>query len=91
MSEDGRIPVFVERKTYRRRRMADAARMLPMLGAMLFCLPLLWAIDEEPRTALTMFYLFLVWVGLCVVSAVISAHLPTEADNSQTEDQTEGP
>ncbi len=90
MSEDGRIPVFVERKTYRRRRMADAARMLPMLGALLFCLPLLWAIDDEPRTALTMFYLFLVWIGLCVVSATISAQLPEEVTNSQADDQNEG-
>lgn len=90
MSDDRPIPVFVERKTYRRRRMADAARMLPMLGALLFCLPLLWAVEGVPRTTATMFYLFLIWVALCLVSAVISAQLPFETDEAQSEPQNEG-
>lgn len=38
----GREPLFLARQTYRRRRVADAARLLPVLGgALLFMLPLL--------------------------------------------------
>lgn len=69
-------PMFLERRTYRRRRMADAARMLPLLGAFLFCVPLLWQ-GGETATSTTgaMFYLFGVWVLLVVLSGVISRHL----------------
>ena len=64
---------FVERRTYRRRRLMDIARLLPVLGAMLFAVPLLWP-DADPypapdspgslpmSTAVT--YLFGVWAVL---------------------------
>lgn len=84
MSDDARVPVFVERRTYRRRRMADAARMLPLMGGLLFCLPLLWSVDGPPRTTSSMFYLFLVWVLLCLVSAMISRSLPADSASSES-------
>ena len=90
MSEDARIPVFVERRTYRRRRMADAARMLPLLGGLLFCLPLLWSVDGPPSTTSSMFYLFSIWVLLCLVSAMISRRLPVDVANSEPNSQNEG-
>jgi len=90
MSDDSRIPVFVERKTYRRRRMADAARLLPILGALLFCMPLLWSVGDLPRTTLTMFYLFLVWLMLSIVSAVISRQLSENDRGSQLGAEDEG-
>ncbi len=36
-------PLFLARQTYRRRRLGDAARLLPLLGAVIFALPLLGA------------------------------------------------
>jgi hypothetical protein len=37
-----RGPVFLARRTYRQRRLADAARMLPLAAGVLMALPLLW-------------------------------------------------
>jgi len=75
MNDDQR-PVFLERHTYRRRRMKDAATLLPLLGAALISIPLLWL--GEARTANVMLYLFGVWVLLAVLSALISRHLHTD-------------
>ncbi|GAW33730.1 hypothetical protein RA2_00773 [Roseovarius sp. A-2] len=69
-------PVFLARRTYRRRRLADGARLLPVLGGVLFCLPLLWKGGATlPGTAETMFYIFGLWAVLVVISGVISRHL----------------
>ena len=74
-------PVFLERRTYRRRRMADAARLLPVLGMILFGVPLLWGGDPEhmTRTTRVMLYLFLVWAGLAGLAALISHKLDRDA------------
>lgn len=42
MNERTPPQVFLERQTYRRRRLMDAARLLPALGALLMMVPLLW-------------------------------------------------
>ena len=77
---------FVERRAYRRRRMVDAARLLPIAGAALICLPLLWrgVEGEAAKTTHVMLFLFLLWGGLAIVSALISAFLGPAAD-SETE------
>jgi hypothetical protein len=90
MTDKPRIPVFVERKTYRRRRMADAARLLPIFGALLFCMPLLWSVGDPPKTTLTMFYLFLVWFTLFIASALISRQLSDQDRGSQPGAEDEG-
>ncbi|KUF10295.1 hypothetical protein [Pseudoponticoccus marisrubri] len=67
-----RRPLFVERQTYRRRRLVDAARALPLLGLLLWCVPLLWLIPEEPLpTSTALVYLFVVWAGLVVGAAAM--------------------
>lgn len=78
-------PVFLERRTYRRRRMADAARLLPVLGVILVCIPLLWKGTPESlsKTTHVMFYLFAVWLLLAVLSAVISRYLRTDEGDEQ--------
>ncbi|WP_102107148.1 hypothetical protein [Oceaniglobus roseus] len=45
-----REPVFLERQTYRRRRLMDAARVLPVLGAVLFMVPMLWFAGLDARS-----------------------------------------
>jgi hypothetical protein len=81
---DAPVPVFVEKRTYRRRRMADAARMMPLLGIGLFLVPLLWRGDGEvegARTVSVMLYIFLAWVFLAGAAAIISRRLsPGDAD-----------
>ena len=61
--------VFLERHSYRRRRLMDMARLLPLLGVGLLLVPLLWpeagAQGARPvpmSKAIT--YVFSVWAGL---------------------------
>ena len=71
-----RHPVFLARAHYRRRRIADAARLLPLAGGILFCLPLLWkGSPEGGSTVGAMLFVFGLWVVLILLSAVIARHL----------------
>ncbi|MDJ0827726.1 MAG: hypothetical protein QNJ16_19735 [Rhodobacter sp.] len=69
--------VFLERRSYRRRRLTDAARMLPLVGALLFLVPLLWAggDDSAARTAAGGVFIFAVWGALIVIAGALSRHL----------------
>lgn len=77
MSPQSKQTVFLEKKTYRRRRMHDAARALPVLGVILLMLPLMWSIDDGTTTsnADAMLYVFAVWCLLIILSAVVSRAL----------------
>lgn len=77
--------VFLERRAYRQRRLADGARMLPILGVVCFCVPLLWTLSEGQvtRTTYVMTFLFVVWVLLIGISGFVSSRLPKD-----TPDQT---
>jgi hypothetical protein len=63
--------VFLERQSYRRRRLVDVARLLPLLGVLLLLVPLLWpgpgtgvneGLGTPMSTAIT--YVFAVWAVL---------------------------
>lgn len=69
-----RQPLFLARASYRKRRLRDGARMLPVFGAVLFFLPLLWA-QSSTQIVVHWFFLFGVWIALIVVTAVISRGL----------------
>ncbi len=66
--------VFLERQTYRRRRLMDAARLLPVLGALLFAVPLLWPGADDSGSAAAMptsraiRYIFGVWALLILAN-----------------------
>jgi hypothetical protein len=69
-------PLFLARAPYRRRRLRDAARLLPVLGAFLLILPLLWTPDS--RMALTsgdVVYFFAVWLILIALAAAFAPGL----------------
>ncbi len=67
---------FVERQTYRRRRLRDAARVLPVLGVLLWSVPLLWGIGSTGAVASSaLMYLFGVWAMLVLASALITIRL----------------
>ncbi|MDK3017574.1 hypothetical protein [Pseudodonghicola flavimaris] len=66
-------PVFLERQSYRRRRLLDAARLLPVLGALLFAVPLLWpqgGAAGTPSTSAAIRYIFIVW-GLLILCTLL--------------------
>ena len=69
-------PIFVERQTYRRRRIVDGARALPVLGLLLWWVPLLWSVPRTPHSGSSaIIYIFCVWVGLAFVTWVLIAAL----------------
>ncbi len=69
--------MFVARRSYRVRRLRDAARLVPVLGAFLFLLPLLWEpAPGQPRDlARDAIYVFGVWGILVILAAILSRRL----------------
>lgn len=65
--------IFLERQTYRRRRLIDAARLLPVFGMLIFAFPVLWARDSG--TASGVLYLFGAWLVLIVFAFVLARRL----------------
>jgi len=68
--------LFLERQSYRRRRLVDMARLLPLLGVLLLLLPLLWPAGDGTQahtpmsSAIT--YIFAVW-ALLIFGAMLFA------------------
>jgi peptidoglycan/LPS O-acetylase OafA/YrhL len=82
-----RRPLFLARAPYRRRRLRDAARLLPVLGVLLLLLPLLWTPESEVTlSAGDVTYFFLVWAGLIVLAAVFAPGLRSGDGNDEEED-----
>ena len=77
MSPKHNIP-FLERQSYRRRRLIDTIRMLPVIGAVLWAVPLLWRQSENSGTVMTsdaIIYIFLVWLLMVVGGAWLARNL----------------
>jgi hypothetical protein len=69
-------PLFLARAPYRRRRLRDAARLLPVLGVFLLLLPLLWTSDASVAlTSVDVIYFFLVWLLLIGLAAAFAPGL----------------
>lgn len=75
-----RQPLYLARQTYRRRRMMDAARLLPVLGAVLVLMPLFWTSDGVLETGWAKLYLFGVWLGLIVAAFALARILGRDED-----------
>lgn len=84
-----RAHLFLKRGSYRKRRLRDGARMLPILGAFLFLLPILWSPGETERadTATDGIYLFAVWIGLVVVAALMAPGLADDSAGDEGEER----
>lgn len=77
-----RSSVFLERQTYRRRRLIDWIKILPLIGLVLWLVPLLWPVEGEARvsSAGAIIYLFAVWFVLVVGKAVSARALRDAGD-----------
>lgn len=88
-------PKFLARSSYRRRRIIDAARILPVLGLFIFFIPVLWhpADTPEPDTARGGLYLFAGWFGIIVAAFLLARVLmrteppPADAAGGDGEDR----
>ena len=80
MTERRTPPVFLERRSYRQRRVRDMARILPVLGLILWLIPLMWqeGSDDAVGNASAMQYIFGVWVLLILLAFVISRRIRSE-------------
>ncbi|CAN0600784.1 unnamed protein product [Ectocarpus sp. 12 AP-2014] len=77
-------PIFLERESYRRRRLGDAAKLAPVLGFVLFLIPVLWA--GVGSTAGGLVYLFGAWAIMIVLMMILSRRLSeTEPKSDSTE------
>jgi hypothetical protein len=87
-------PLFLARELYRRRRLMDAARALPLAGAVFFMLPLIWLAPAAPEpgpggatgaaaggsgTGTAGLWLFGLWIVLLGLAGVIAHRLPGAA------------
>lgn len=77
--KQGPAPVFLEKRSYRARRVTDAVRVLPVIGVLLWMVPLLWPVPELAASASgeqaegtsmsqALRYVFGVWAVLIVLS-----------------------
>jgi hypothetical protein len=80
---DPQEPLFLARGSYRRRRLQDAARLLPWLGGFLFALPLLWT---GARTTVGLMYLFGAWVVLIGLALLLSRRLGRDGGQGEEPD-----
>lgn len=75
MSRDRlRTPLFLEREGYRRRRRADAARLLPVLGVFLLMLPLFPGRGAF-GTAAALVWLFGAWAVLIALAFMLGRRM----------------
>lgn len=84
-------PVFLERRNYRRRRMMDAVKIVAILGAILWLIPVIWPNGDDPNTepmpmSGALSYVFGVWLFLILLSAGLSRVL-SDAQGSEAEAQ----
>ena len=69
-------PLFLARAPYRRRRLRDAARLLPVLGVFLLLMPLLWTPDSRMELSSgDVVYFFSVWLVLIGLAAAFAPGL----------------
>ncbi|SHH87248.1 DUF6611 family protein [Marivita hallyeonensis] len=81
-------PVFHEKRTYRQRRLMDAARLAPILALLLWLLPLIWPQSGDARvsSAAALIYIFAVWAGVIVLTFGLSRALGSRMEDDPGSD-----
>ncbi|MFB0940712.1 MAG: hypothetical protein QMB34_07175 [Paracoccaceae bacterium] len=78
--------VYLERRRYRSRRIIEALKVLPVLGIVLFGVPLLWS--EGVKTSDAMIYFFSVWLALVFAAVWLARRLGAGAGEKSLETET---
>lgn len=98
MGKEQNPPVFLERRSYRQRRLMDALRLLPLVGMMLWMVPVLWPVadtgDVPPiKMSQAITYVFAVWLALIFATAGLWSRLNdvSSANPSDDDAETTGP
>lgn len=88
----GTPPLFLERHSYRRRRLMDAAKLLPIVGAALFLIPLFWPNAGEGAVTMSraITFVFVVWAGLIVASALFALCVRSWGTSDQADKSDQG-
>lgn len=77
--KEPRAPIFLDRRSYRERRMMDALRLLPILALLLWLLPLFWPtgdiVGNPVPMSVAVTYVFGVWLLMICVALVLSRYL----------------
>jgi hypothetical protein len=77
MSRHQRSQALLHRANYRQRRLRDAAKLLPVLGVLLWAIPLTWpAVSQDDQAGIGsagLLYVFGVWVLLIVLGAALAS------------------
>ncbi len=69
-------PQFLDRRSYRRKRLIDAARLLPLFGAVLIFQPIPLLFIPSGGGAVTLaVYLFVLWLVLIVSAFLLARRL----------------
>ncbi len=82
--------LFLERRGYTQKRIIDGARLLPVLGLVLFMVPLIWPKADEDvviESSTSTLYIFAVWFALIFVGGFLAMRVgaisePQEQDTS---------
>ena len=83
-------PLFLARAVYRKRRLRDAARLLPVLGVFLLLMPGLWPANAPGETAASAqdwVYILLVWAGLMAIAACLAPGLAASDTGAEDDAQ----
>ena len=74
-------PTFLATATYRQRRLRDVAMGLPVLGAVLFTIPLLSPRDGlgQQGTSDALRFLFLSWFCLIIVGRLVARKIRSDS------------
>lgn len=89
-------PLFLARAVYRRRRLRDMARILPVIGLLLVLVPALGRNGNGDAAQLAV-YLFAVWAVLIIIAALLAPSLSQSEGEGEREppielgDSDEGP
>lgn len=79
MSRQPSSPVFLQRASYRQRRLRDGARLLPFVGVVLLAIPLAWSAEgpDDKIGAAALIYIFGVWMFLIILTAILARRMRT--------------
>ena len=74
--------LFLARDSYRQRRLRDAARMLPVLGIIIWLIPLMWRREsgQAGGMAAAVVFVFAGWVLLIVLTGLVVRRLRPDHD-----------